>query len=67
MQHQHVDTDLHVQQPVADMLRVVFDCGCNEELRCRVGVMYEWTYVVSVGISECGSVVTAIYATVSDA
>jgi hypothetical protein len=49
------------------MLRVVFDCGCNEELRCRVGVMYEWTYVVSVGISECGSVVAAIYATVSDA
>ena len=49
------------------MLRVVFDSECNEELRCRVGVMYEWTYVIAVSISECGSVVAAIYATVSDA
>ena len=48
------------------MLRVVFDSECNKELRCRVGVMYEWTYVVSVGITECGSVVAAIYATVEE-
>ena len=52
MQHQHVDTDLHVQQPVADMLRVVFDCECNEELRCRVGVMYERSDVIAIGITD---------------
>ena len=65
MRHQHVDTDLHVQQPVVDMLRVVFDSKCNEELRYRVGVMYECSDVDSLGISECGSVVAAIVATVS--
>ena len=49
------------------MLRVVFDSECNEELRCRVGAMYERSDVIAIGISECGSVVAAIYATVSDA
>ena len=47
------------------MLRVVFDSKCNEELRYRVGVMYECSDVDSLGISECGSVVAVIVATVS--
>ena len=65
MQHQHVDTDLHVQQPVVDMLRVVFDSEWYEELRYRVGVMYGCSNVVSIGISECGSVVAAVIPTIS--
>ena len=51
MQHQHVDPDLHVQQCFVDVLRVVFDSECDEELRVRVGVVYECSVVISVSVS----------------
>ena len=47
------------------MLRVVFDSEWYEELRYRVGVMYGCSNVVSIGISECGSVIAAVIATIS--
>ena len=51
MQREHVDTDLHVQQSFVDMLRVVFDSECDEELRVGDGVVYECSFVFSYNFS----------------
>ena len=46
------------------MLRVVFDSECDEELRVRGGSVYECSFVISIGVSECSTVVTAIFTAV---
>ena len=52
MQRQHVDTDLHIQQSFVDMLRVVFDSECDEELRVGDDVVYECSFVITIGVSD---------------
>ena len=65
MQHQHVDTDLHVQQCSVDMLRVVFESKCDEELRVGVGVVYECSICISISESECRTVNLAVIAAIA--